>query len=111
MDLRRLRLPNLQEVEDKVKAGEWQLHPFPLGTCITEIRKYDSEKVVTVHLLAGERFDEWKDGCVQHLRDFAKEHECGAIEALCRPGLAKTLKAMGWRTRNVEVRLNLTERE
>lgn len=107
MDLRRLRLPSLQEVEDKVRSGDWQMHNFPLGVAISEIRKYGDEQVLTVHLLAGERFNEWKEGCVQRLQEFAKEHDCGAIEALCRPGLAAILKDMGWKTRMVEVRYGL----
>lgn len=111
MDLRRLRLPTIAELECKVRAGEYQLHTFPLGTCISEVVKYDSEQVLVIHLLSGERFGEWADECVHRLRDFAAAHDCCAIEALCRPGLAKLLKGIGWRTRNVQVRLNLTERE
>ena len=111
MDRRRLRLPSLVELEAKIEAGDYQLHAFEFGIVITEIRKYDGEQVLVAHLLSGERFEDWKEECVERLREFAAKHECCAIEALCRPGLARTLKRIGWRTRNVQVRLNLTERE
>lgn len=111
MDVRRLRLPSRAELAAKVQAGEYQCHTFRLGVAITEVRKYDFEQVLIVHLLAGERFESWKEECVQRLRDFAIAHGCVAIEALCRPGLAKMLKGIGWRTRNVQVRLTLTESE
>lgn len=109
MDRRRLRLPTFEQMDAKVRAGDWQCHAFKFGFVISEVRKYDFEQVLVVHLLSGERFGEWAEECVQHLREFATAHDCCAIEALCRPGLAELLKGIGWRTRNVEVRLNLTE--
>jgi len=111
VDRRRLRLPSLVELEAKIQAGEYQLHAFDLGIVISELKQYDGERVLVAHLLSGERFDEWKEECVERLREFAAKHECSAIEALCRPALARTLKRIGWRTRNVQVRLSLTERE
>lgn len=107
MDRRRLRLPPFEELDVKVRAGEWQMHPFPLGFVISEIRKYDTEQVLTVHLLSGERFDEWKEELVAHLKNFAKEHGCHAIEATCRLGLEESLKPLGFKRRQVVLRADV----
>lgn len=103
----RLRLPTFKELQAKINAGEYQHHAFLLGEVITEICDYGTERVLVVHLLSGERFDEWAAECVERLRDFAAKHECVAIEALCRPGLAKLLRGVGWRTRNVQMRIKV----
>lgn len=68
-----------------------QIHKFPLGFVITEIKQTD-ERILHVVWLGGERFHEWKDEVVEYLKKFGREHGCSAIEAHCRPGLAEMLK-------------------
>lgn len=95
------------EYRRKIEAGEWQLHTFSHGFLITEIRTYVEERVLIVHLIGGERLDEWKSEADRKLIEFAKEHRCEAIEAMCRLGLEKTLRDHGYRRHRVVMRKEL----
>lgn len=100
----RLRVPELPEVEAKLRSGDYQCLSFPLGFVITEIKEYDFGRILRVHLLGGERFDEWKAELVGELVKFARGHGCSAIEATCRLGLEESLKPLGFRRSRVVLR-------
>lgn len=93
----------------KVESGEWQLHTFPLGFVVTEIKQFKEERVCIVHLLGGERFAEWREVVTEHLKQFGREQGCKALEAVCRLGLEKFLKPIGWRRHRVLLRMDLHE--
>jgi hypothetical protein len=103
----RLRILPFPEITAKIERGEYQKHAFPKGFVITQVMQYEREKVLEVVLLVGERWEEWKSGCVAHLRMYAKEHGCTAIEALSRCGLRVSLKDLGFKTKKVLLRLEV----
>ena len=103
----RIRSVSFEEAERKISLGEWQAHKFNLGVVITEIKQYETERILTVQLLGGEKFDEWKAEANEHLKKFGKLHGCVAIEALCRLGLEKKLAPIGWKRRRVQMRIEL----
>lgn len=99
-----LRILPLEEIDRKVKAGEYQHHQF--GSCfvITQIHDYGYERVLDVVLLLGEGFMEKRREITERLESFAKEHHCIAIEALSRNGLEPAMKPFGWRRKKVILR-------
>ena len=103
----KVRTLSQSETEEKLKRGEWQIHKFPLGFLITEIKQYRDERILTVQLVSGERLDEWKQEAHKRLRAFAVEHQCKAIEALCRLGLEKKLAPLGYRKTRVLLRAEI----
>jgi len=94
---RNIRFPSIEETEAKLKSGDWQIHKFPLGFIITEIKQYlyPKERVLLIWVLSGRKFDEWKEEAFSRLRAFGAEHGCSAIETQCRLGLVKKLKPLG----------------
>jgi len=104
IDSGKLRIAPQAELDAKIRRGDYQWHPFPLGCVITEIQQFSTERVLIVHYLFGERFDEWKGRLVDHLKRFASEHECHAIEANCRLGLEVALKPLGFKRVQVVLR-------
>lgn len=87
-----------------------QIHKFPLGFVVTEIKELPEERVLHVVWLGGERFSEWMSEVVGKLHEVGIEYGCSAIEAHCRPGLAGMLKAQGFRTQKITIRANVDER-
>lgn len=100
-------MPSLAELTERLARGELQLHRFPLGFLITEIKEVPGERVLLVQLISGERLDEWKDEAHRVLCDFARANGCTAIEATCRLGLEQKLKPLGWKKTRVVLRSNL----
>lgn len=86
------------EINECLKSGEMQLHQFPQGFIVTEIKQLAEERVLNVVWLSGRNFPEWMDGAQKMIKNFARAHKCVAIEAACRPGLAASLKQLGYRT-------------
>jgi hypothetical protein len=97
---------SFEEITGYLNRGLMQIHKFPLGFVITEIKQLQNERIVHVVWLGGERFSEWQATVVAHLKKFGKEHGCVAIEAHCRPGLAKLLKPT-FRTIKTTVRADI----
>ena len=93
-----------EEVTRRLESGQMQIHKFPLGFIITEIK---DGGVLHVFWLGGERLSEWVGEAFDRLREFGIQHGCSAIEAHCRPGLARMLKAQGFRTKKITIRANL----
>jgi hypothetical protein len=102
-----LRILPFEEIDRKVKAGEYQAHHFDDLLVLTQVMQYEKEKILEVVLLLGEGFLEKKSEVVAHLVSFAKENGCQAVEALSRKGLGPTLKSLGFRTTRVLLRRDL----
>ena len=102
-----VRFPPHEEVDRKLRSGEWQIHKFPKGFILTEIKQYPKERVLLVHVLVGSGFDEWIDEAWERLKAFGREHGCGAVEAMVRLGLIKKLKPLGFKTTRAELRAKI----
>jgi cell division protein YceG involved in septum cleavage len=96
-----------EEYEKKIKEGTFQLHAFSSGFAITQIVSYLEEKVCMVHLIGGERFDEWSEDFTKRIKAFALEHGCKALEGVARLGLEKKLNRVGWKRKRVLMRIDL----
>jgi len=101
---RSVRFPSQEEVEQKLRSGEWQIHKFDRGFILTEIKQYPDERVLLVHVLAGDGFDEWINEAWERLKSFGREHSCTSVEAFCRLGLTKKLKPLGFKVTRAELR-------
>lgn len=96
------------EYQKKIAAGEYQFHAFGSdGFAITEVIDFAEERVCIVHLVGGENSKAWKDSADQKLVEFAKRHNCKAIEAQCRFGVERVMKPMGWRRTRVVIRKDI----
>lgn len=98
---------SLEQYKKKIDSGEWQLFGFDKGFLVTRVVKYEEEKVVEVLLAGGEQFDAWKSEANERLKQFGIEQGCKALEAVCRLGLEKKLKPLGWRRHRVVMRTDL----
>jgi hypothetical protein len=100
---------SLSDYRQLVDEGRAQLHAFPEGFAITEIRDYThpQERVLNVLLLGGRRFDEWKEAADKKLESFARENGASAIEFSCRLGLAVKIAGLGYRKRRILMRKEL----
>lgn len=88
----------LEEMTECLNRGEMQIHNFPQGCIVTEVKQLAEERILNVVWLSGEKLDDWKGLAQKTLSEFARKHGCVAIEAACRPGLAASLKQLGYRT-------------
>jgi len=98
---------SFQDITDSLRRGEMQIHKFPLGFIVTEIKQLPDERVLHVVWLGGEKFNEWIDEAYEVLTEFCRLHSCKAIEAHCRPGLALMLRSKGFKTLKITTRLEL----
>lgn len=110
----RLRLGgSLADYRAAVAAGRAQLHAFPEGFAITEVRDYThpTERVLNVLLLGGKNFDAWRDAAHERLKSFARVNGCQAIEFACRLGLAKKVANLGYRKRRILMRYEMAHEQ
>jgi hypothetical protein len=103
-----LRILPFEEIESKIRDGDYQSHSFPRGFMITQISDYDNERVLDVVFLLGERFDDWKHEALERLIEFGRSHGCNAVEAISRLGLEPALKPLGFRRKRVLLRKEIT---
>lgn len=80
--------------EDAVKA-----------VVVLSIVETDAARKLNVDILAGSDMDTWEDYVERLLLEFMDITGAACIEASCRPGLAKRLKARGWRRKAVVMEL------
>jgi hypothetical protein len=99
-----LRILPFEEIDRKVKAGEYQFHQFGPCFVITQISDYSNERLLEVVLLFGDGFLERREEVTKHLVDFGRKHDCKAIEAISRLGLEPVMKPFGWRRKRVLLR-------
>ena len=98
---------SFNEITDRLRKGEMQLHKFPQGFIITEIKQLPDERILHVVWLEGKNLREWVDEAFRSLRDFCAQHSCKAIEAHCRPGLALFLRPKGFKTLKITTRAEI----
>jgi hypothetical protein len=99
-----LRILPFEEIDRKVKCGEYQFHQFGPSFVITQISDYSNERLLEVVLLFGDGFLERREEVTKHLVEFGRKHGCKAIEALSRLGLEPAMKPFGWRKKQVVLR-------
>lgn len=95
------------EVTARLESGQMQILKFEHGFILTEIRQFEDEKVLHVYWLGGVRFAEWAVEAVAALRKLGSYTGCSAIEAHCRPGLARMLKAHAFKTQKITIRAEI----
>ena len=98
---------SFNDLTERLRRGEMQIHKFPLGFIVTEIKQLPDERILHVVWLGGEKFSEWIDEAFESLTEFCRLHSCRAIEAHCRPGLALMLRRKGFRTLKITTRVEL----
>lgn len=103
-----LRILPFDEIDRKVRAGEYQYHHFDSCFVITQVSDYRAERLLEVILLFGDGFLDKRQEIDERLVAFAKEQGCKAIESLSRRGLAPAMKSYGWRTKRVLLRREVT---
>lgn len=103
----KLRILPLDSFEEKLAKGDYQEHVFDGFAVYTQITEYGYERVLDVVLLIGEGFSQQKEAVVNHLVEFAKQHDCQAVEALARLGLQPMLRPLGFSRMRVQLRKEL----
>ena len=63
----------------------------------TQIVRYPNSKMLALQFLGGTGFDDWSDGRLSVLMNFAKDCECAGIEAVARFGFWPMLKKRGFK--------------
>ena len=66
------------------------------GAAVTQIVTYPEKKMLAIHYLGGEEFDEWYPKLLDTLCDYAKRAGCSAIECNARFGFWKWFKNDGF---------------
>ena len=84
-----------------------QILKYRNGFIVTEIKQLPEERILHVVWLGGRRFAEWVEEAYADLKSLGAKHGCSSIEAHCRPGLARMLKAHGFRTVKKTIRADL----
>lgn len=92
------------EMQAKIESGELNLHRFPKGFALSEVRQFSTERVLFVTWLYGKDFGEWKEALLGELYKLAKDNHCVSIEAACRFGLEKALAPLGFERSQVLLR-------
>jgi hypothetical protein len=93
---------------EKLASGAYQEHRFEGFAVYTQVTDYDYERVLDVVLLIGEGFPQQKEAVVEHLVSFGKKHGCKAVEALSRKGLGPALQQLGFKTKRIQLRKDIT---
>lgn len=96
---------SFDDMTARILRGEMQLHKFPRGFLVTEVKNFHEERVLMVQLLSGECLEEWAPEALARLRECARANNCVAIEALCRRGLEPILKPLGFKKTRVLLRV------
>lgn len=81
-------------------AMVWTVHDKDkiIAILIIRSRSYrESDKFIEVMIAAGERFDDWADDVMVALKRYADQECAAGLRAMCRPGMAKWLKSVGWK--------------
>ena len=77
------------------------------GAVITEITNYPRKRVVTVHFLAGVKFETWKDPMLKLVQEFGKHNDCKLIDTYGRPGWERVWANYGYTKRFIFYELPL----
>ena len=100
----------LQGIKDQ-KMQLWVVSGSQKGVysvCVTQVINYPAKKTMLILLCAGEHMAVWLH-YINVLKDFAKANQCVAIEEYGRPGWAKYLGKLGFKTIHTVCSLNLID--
>lgn len=88
------------DIRDRVLDGKMQLFIVwegrVKGVVLTEIVEYPQMKVLRGVIIHGVDFDNWMAALQAKLIRYQKYMGCDHIETVCRPGLYKKIKHLGW---------------
>src|SRR5678816_4250124 len=104
----RLRILPVAGFAEKLESGAYQEHRFEGFAVYTQITDYEYEKVLDVVLLIGEGFPQQKEAVCEHLVNFGRKHGCKSVEALARRGLEPMLFPLGFKSKKVQLRKEIT---
>lgn len=99
-----------ETLRHRVMTGDmlmWTVHKDSevLGVVILSMNTHATGKKLFVEMLAGHNPEEWQDQLIDLLRDFRDITGAMCIEASCRKGMVKRLRALGWREKAVVMEL------
>jgi hypothetical protein len=77
------------------------------GAVVTEITKYPRMTALTVHFLAGIKFETWKDPMLKLVQQFGKDNGCKLIDSYGRPGWERVWANYGYTKRFIFYELPL----
>lgn len=86
-------------------AEMWIVHGresgVPVATLVARPNQRGERRVLEVLTVGGSGFGEWSEVLQSILQRRMRELECEAMRAWCRRGMAKWLRALGWKERQV----------
>lgn len=95
----------VEDVRDQLLTGRFQLFvawdQCVKGIIVTEIMLYPQKRTLRGYLIYGTDMDNWMAPMQRKLLEFKEHMKCAHIETICRPGLFKKLKPMGWELKQV----------
>lgn len=83
-------------------SGKYQLLRYPNGIVITRVDEFNR---LIVHLISGADWLREKESRMRDLIALADSLNVEMIEAYCRPGLEKPMRALGWKKEQVVMRI------
>ncbi len=66
------------------------------GCLTTEVTQYPAKKVLSMHFLGGEEFDQWYNLLLEQITRYSLDMGCDGIEGVARFGFWKYLQADGF---------------
>ena len=89
------------DVQERVRAGSAQVwviqeDDVDVAACLTEMIDYPRISSLRVIAIGGEEMIRWQESLFQAMVEFCRENKLGRIEAVCRPGLEKIMKPLGF---------------
>lgn len=71
------------------------------GAVTTQIVTYPEKRMLTIHFLGGNKWDEWYDYLFEVMVRYAQDMKCDAIECVARAGFWKWFKRDGFTKNSV----------
>lgn len=71
------------------------------GAVTTQVVSYPEKKMLAIHFLGGENFDEWYQCLLDVMTKYAKDSDCDAIECVARGGFWKWFQRDGFEKTSV----------
>jgi len=93
-------MANIDDVYNTLLTGKsslWVVYKDnnAIGGLITSISLYPQKTILNVQFCGGVDFKEWKDIAFNAIRQYAKEHDCQAMQVAARPGWGRIFKDDG----------------
>jgi len=72
-----------------------------IAAMTTQTKEHDGHRWVEVMTIGGERFAEWSGDLQGALERYCKQEGADSIRTVCRGGMAKWLKTLGWKQKQI----------